>query len=141
MRLSNLVFFAIILLLFTGCGSDKKEEKETTITKEDVLLGKWDAQWIKTDPEEGFTGRQLKMNGRMEFTKNRVNITVYGFDGCIFFSDTVVSKLKWKIEDNVIRFIDLSDDQGLPYNIESFSNDKIKLSLMEDIYIDLEKVN
>lgn len=141
MRLFNPVFCTVILSFLIACGSSKKEEKNKTaaIPKEEIILGSWNAQWTKANPEEGFTGNQLKMDGKMVFNEDGVKITVYGFDGCIFFADTVVSNLKWKIEDSVIRFIDLSDDQGLPYNIESITNQEVKLSLMEDIYITLKR--
>jgi len=140
-KLSNLLLLILAVLLISGCGSKQEGSEGQSANISESILGTWQAKWNKTQDEKGFSKDQLKMNGKMEFDEDHVHITVYGFDGCIFFSDTVTSKLKWKIEDSVIRFIDLSDDQGLPYNIEQFSDDKMKLSLMEDIEITLAKQN
>lgn len=134
--LINLSFFILLFAVFLTVGCSKNESKE------EIILGKWKAHW-ETQPDESFSGiegENLKMNGEIQFMENgKVEISAYGFDGCIFSDDTLNNILNWKLDDTVLRFIDKNDDHGLPYAINELSKNKMHLTLLEDINLTLSR--
>ena len=132
-------FLLLSLFFIISCSKSTNENQNSETNPNEMILGNWHAKWEKIKEEEGYLASGHHMDGSMVFTENQVEITAFGFDGCIFFADTAISRVKWKIENDVLRLIDFSDDQGLPYNIEQFGPDEIKLSLMDDVFITLNK--
>ena len=130
-RLSIITFS---FLLFDACSPEK--------SREEMIIGEWQAHW-ETKPDESFpnlVGDDLQMNGLIKFDEDgKVEISAFGFDGCIFSDDTMTNVLNWKIEDTVLRFIDNGDDHGLPYNIQKFSKAELHLTLLEDINLTLTR--
>jgi len=133
--LKSYIRLASFLLVFMfGCNSEKN--------KQDEILGIWQAHWeTKFDdnmPE--LSSEHLKMNGIINFMSDgKVEISAYGYDGCIFSDDTLNNTLNWKMDDSVLRFIDSGDEHGLPYTINKFSSNELKLTLLEDISLTLTK--
>lgn len=126
--------FCVLFLFVTGCSSKK--------SKNDTLIGEWNAHWETTADESlpGIDGDNLKMNGDIKFMNNgKVEISAYGFDGCIFSDDTLKNTLNWKLDDTVLRFIDNGDEHGLPYTINKFTNNELQLTLLEDIKLTLSR--
>ena len=127
-------FFIFTLLFLFHCSPKE--------SKDELILGKWDAHW-ETKPDENLPnliGDNLKMNGVINFMADgKVEISAYGFQGCIFSDDTLKNLLNWKIEDSVLRFIDVDDEHGLPYNITKFNNRELQLTLLEDINLTLSR--
>ncbi len=139
MKHMNSFNLKILLILFTvlfinGCGFNKSNHEK--------ILGNWNAHW-ETKPEESLPEMKLEnlnMDGQIIFEKDgKVTITAYGFEGCIFSSDTLVNTLNWKLEDTVLRFIDSGDQQGLPYAIKKFTNQELHLLLLDDIKLNLSR--
>ena len=69
----------------------------------------------------------------------KVEISAFGYDGCIFSDDTLKNILNWKLDDTVLRFIDQGDDHGLPYTINKFTDTEMQLTLLEDINLTLSR--
>jgi hypothetical protein len=127
-------FLSIVLLSMNSCSPQK--------SKEELIIGEWKAHW-ETQADEslpGLIGDNLKMNGMITFQDDgKVEISAFGYDGCIFSDDTLKHILSWKIENSVLRLIDSGDDHGLPYTINKFSNDELHLTLLEDINLTLSR--
>jgi len=120
------------LITLTGCShSDNKEAS---------IIGEWKANW-ETKADESFSEiatENLRMEGIIRFNPDgKVEISAYGYDGCIFSDDTLRHVLNWKLDDSVIRFIDEDDDHGLPYTINKFTRSEMHLTLLEDISLTL----
>jgi hypothetical protein len=126
-----LIFIFFSSLVF--CTSEKSNEE--------LLLGEWNAFWETSgDGFDNLAKEDLTMNGVMLFDETGiVTIKAYGHDGCIFSADTLTHQLNWRIEGEVLRFVDQKDDQGLPYNIQRLQENEVKLKLLEDIYLTLSK--
>jgi len=124
----------ILLFILNSCGFKK--------SKEETIVGEWKAHW-ETLPDEslpGLNGDDLKMNGALNFKEDgKVEISAYGFQGCIFSDDTMKNILNWQMDDSVLRFIDEGDDHGLPYKISKFGQNEIVLTLLEDINLTLSR--
>ena len=82
------------------------------------------------------------MNGKFEFgQEGNVTISAYGHQGCIFSSDTLVHSLNWDLKnDTILNLLNENDVHGMTYSVLNLSADKMKLQLMEDIFLDLEKI-
>ena len=141
MKRNNFLRFSIpILSVFAlvvgGCGTEKSREQE--------IVGEWSAHW-ETKFDESMptlSEENLTMNGVINFKPDgKVDISAYGYEGCIFSDDTIKNTLNWKIDDSVFRFIDSGDDHGLPYTITKFSNKELELTLLEDISLTLQRNN
>ena len=105
------------------------------------IVGSWKAYWeAKINDLSDVKAENLKMEGDIQFFKDgRVEISAYGYEGCIFSYDTLKNILNWKLDDNTLKLIDGDDNQGLAYSIVDFSNDHMKLSLLDDINLTLVK--
>lgn len=130
----TLPLVSLLVLMIYGCEVKNSKEKE--------IIGEWHAYW-ETKADESIStenGANLKMDGRINFMQNgMVEIVAYGYEGCIFSDDTLTNTLNWKIDDEVLRFIDNGDDNGLPYAINKFSNQELQLTLLEDINLTLRR--
>ena len=129
-----ITYIPAILLIIYGC-SPKKDKAQQ-------IIGEWKAYWETTDVDQpaGIEAKNLKMNGLIRFMENgKVEISAFGYDGCIFSSDTLTNTLNWKLDDTLLRFIDSGDEHGLPYTIQKFSSDELHLTLLQDISLTLER--
>ncbi|NJN25987.1 MAG: hypothetical protein HC819_08465 [Cyclobacteriaceae bacterium] len=137
MKRNNFLWFSlpvlsILTFAIAGCESKK--------TKDQAILGEWNAHWqTKIDAGlPGLTQESLSMNGLINFKSDgKVDISAYGYEGCIFSDDTIKNTLSWKMDDTVLRFIDAGDDHGLPYTITKFTDEELQLTLLEDINLTL----
>lgn len=131
---SVFAFSFFILSILAGCSGNKAKEK--------TILGQWNAHW-QTEADAslpGLTDENLHMTGVINFMEDgKVEISAFGFDGCIFYEDTLMNTLNWKISDSELRFIDQGDDQGLPYTIKQFSSTELHLTLLDDINLTLSR--
>ncbi len=125
---------SVIIISLVGCQNNQSKEKK--------IIGEWDACW-ETKAGDGIqeiAHDNLKMNGTINFKDNgEVEISAFGFKGCIFSDDTLKNILNWKIDDTVLRFIDGNDELGLPYNINKFTNQELHLTLLDDINLTLSR--
>lgn len=127
------LYLPAALIMISSCSSDTKSKS--------AWLGEWDAKW-ETDPTsfEGIEGiTDFTMNGKITFDEHQVNIKAYGFEGCAFGVDTLDHSLFWKVKGDTLMLINSEDTPGMDYRIEEMTEDKIKLQLLEDIFLTLEK--
>lgn len=134
--MNKIFLFGLITLFIFSCTSGEKDSVSE-------WEGEWNATW-ETDPAsfgdiEGFT--HFTMPGKITFEKERVNIQAYGFEGCAFGPDTLNHSLFWKISNDSLILTNDENTPGLVYQIKEASNEKIKLQLMEDIFVTLEKAS
>lgn len=130
----TLPVLSMMYLSLTGCDSTPNKEHE--------IVGEWRAHW-ETKADESFSelkAENLQMEGIIKFNSDgKVEISAFGYEGCIFSDDTLRNTLNWKIDDSVIRFIDNGDEHGLPYTINKFTNNEMRLTLLEDINLTLRR--
>lgn len=122
------VFF---LYVFASCSSDKTSDWQ----------GEWQATW-ETDPAAFATlgsSVDYTMNGKVTFDEDQVNIKAYGYDKCVFSKDTLDHTLHWKVSNDSLILINDMQTPGMVYLIKEKSDEKIRLQLMDDIFLTLNK--
>ena len=126
----------IIGFLISSCTADTNDSNESP------LVGQWKATW-ETNPDKmefQIDPSKCKMNGEVRFKENGlVEIVAYGYDGCVFMTDTMMNNLNWKISGDTLQLSAENDPFGLPYLIKELKNEKASLVLMEDIAVNLYK--
>ncbi|MGK7397027.1 MAG: hypothetical protein ACNS62_20795 [Candidatus Cyclobacteriaceae bacterium M3_2C_046] len=122
-------------MIYGSCEGPGKE-------KEDILIGNWEAEW--NTPAESYPmadQNKLSMKGQIKFDPNgMVEIQAYGYEGCIFMSDTMKNELNWRINGDTLSLVGPGEDFGLPYTIREARQNIVKLVLMEDIALTLKKI-
>ena len=129
--------FVIPFLAFIACSSPSNE-KDTNRSSE--WNGTWTAEWEtppKSYPE--MKDMEFYMTGRFAFTSDSLTKTVNGYPGCIFAVDTLSHTQAWHISGDTLFLINYPGTTGMTYQIVSKSADRIKLQLMEDIFITLSR--
>ena len=132
MKRSILIFFIASIFLFS-CTDNKSSQ----------LYGEWDVQWV-TDPAsypDVDASMNFTMNGKFTFDKNgKLTIDAYGYEYCIFGSDTLSHSLNWRLEnDTLLSTFNDKDKHGISYQVSEISDNKVKLQMMEDIFLHLTK--
>ena len=81
------------------------------------------------------------MNGEMNIKANgKITINAYGYKNCIFGADTLIHTLNWEVpSDTVLNLTNDGDKYGIPYAILEMANNKVKLQLVDDVYLFLTK--
>ena len=129
------ISFVVIMISAFSCTSTPEK------TKNQSLVGNWDVQWI-TYPEEGMEADptiNLTMNGKMYIYQDSISVHAYGYEGCIFGADTLMHTLNWSVSGDTLNLINVGDDFGIPYVIKEISTDKVKLQLVEDVFLFLKR--
>lgn len=126
----------VTMLLFSMNACDSKTNTKVQ------LIGEWSARW-ETNSNKNLGeihNNNLFMDGIMKFMENgMVEISAYGYEGCIFSDDTIKNVLKWKMDDSVLKFIDSEAESGLSYDIKKFADSELQLTLLEDISLTLRR--
>ncbi len=128
----HIVILALVIL--ASCTNSTSERPEG-------WDGEWTATWV-TDPAsfEGIDGiTDYTMPGKVTFNGDQVNIKAFGFEGCVFSKDTLDHSLTWKVSNDSLILINDEDTPGMVYTIKEKTDSKIRLQLMEDIFLNLEK--
>lgn len=124
-----------VLLFFSQCSLEKD-------TNQSYLNGTWDAEWflVDEDMQQMFTAREITMNGYVVFDQNMMaEITAFGFEGCVFASDTAMNRLKYNFQDSILNLTNDEKDIIFSYKVKEKLPDKLTLELMEDILLTLRR--
>ena len=129
---SNIIVSLILMSFLISCGKDKSEQ----------LTGAWKVQWVTdpssyndVDPSTNFT-----MNGKFTFdTDGKLTIDAYGHENCIFSNDTLSHSLNWELKNDTLNTFNDKDIHGISYRILELSDDKVKLHMMDDIFLHLTR--
>lgn len=130
---------AFIVICICACSSDKGSEEKSKLAE--TVVGDWNVQWI-TSADKGMNtdSINLTMNGKMLIKEdNQITIEAYGYRGCIFGTDTLIHTLNWEIKGDTLNLKNPNDVFGIPYVIKESSDQKIKLQLLEDVFLFLSK--
>ncbi len=123
-----------IVLMLNACQNSSE--------KENGVVGDWKVQWV-TYPEKGTDpdpSINLTMNGKMEIKKDgKITVHAYGYKGCIFGADTLVHTLNWSVVGDTLNLTNEGDEFGIPYIIKESSDQKMKLQLVDDVFLFLTK--
>lgn len=136
-QLTSFVIAACMLL--SAC--DASKEKTAKIS--DALVGDWKVQWITYPDKNAPVNDSINytMNGQMNIKENgKITINAYGYKNCIFGTDTLIHTLNWEIpSDSILNLSNDGDKYGIPYIIRDLAENKVKLQLVEDVYLFLTK--
>ncbi|SMD34635.1 hypothetical protein SAMN04488029_2109 [Reichenbachiella faecimaris] len=126
-------------LAFYACNSSN----ENTSKVSESLVGDWKVQWI-TYPDQSAPSNDsinYTMNGEMNILGNgKITINAFGYKNCIFGTDTLIHTLNWEVpSDTILNLTNDGDKYGIPYTIIELAENKVKLQLVEDVYLFLTK--
>lgn len=129
--------FVISFLMFIACSSPAEEK---TANRPSEWYGSWKAEW-ETPPESypEVQDMEFYMTGIFDFTADSLTKTVNGYPGCIFAIDTLSHTQSWYISGDTLFLLNASESAGMTYRIASKSDERIRLQLMEDIFVTLSK--
>ncbi|MCC5931777.1 MAG: hypothetical protein JJU28_21200 [Cyclobacteriaceae bacterium] len=128
-----LPFLTTLALIWSSCLS--KEKNADT-----MLLGEWHATWNGSGEVSDEMEEALTMDGKISFfADGTAIIEAYGYKGCAFTCDTLTTHINWKLDNQVLRFLENDDAFGLPYTIEKINSQSIELALIDDIRLSLTK--
>ncbi|MEO9868980.1 hypothetical protein [Ekhidna sp.] len=126
--------FFIPFLLIVACTSEKEYNRPSE------WQGTWTAEW-ETPPESypGVEDMEFYMDGNFNFTTDSLTVTANGYPDCIFNIDTLSHTQSWYVSNDTLFLLNEPDTPGMTYKIASKSENRIKLQLMEDIFVTLTK--
>ncbi len=129
--------FLIPLVAFIACNTTADEK---TSNRPSEWHGSWQAEW-ETPPESypEVQDMEFYMTGVFEFTEDSLTKTVNGYPGCIFAIDTLSHTQSWYVSGDTLYLMNASESAGMTYRIASKDNERIRLQLMEDIFVTLSK--
>lgn len=110
-------------------------------SEEETIQGIWQAKWTTDPVGYGELAGELKfeMDGLFDFEEDQLTISAYGYAGCVFGVDTLSHTLTWQVSGDTLALRNTSDELGIKYKILNQTHSKIKLQLLEDIFITLSK--
>lgn len=127
-------FVLFFVLVLSSCESGKEKKQS--------LVGNWDVQWVTYPDKETpmDPSINLTMNGKMDIKPDgKITISAFGYENCIFGKDTLVHSLEWEMLGDTLNVKNKGDEFGMPYKILEASDSKVKLQLVEDVYLFLTK--
>ena len=135
MRRFFITISGVLVLIFNQCTPEKDSEA-------DYFTGTWKAEWYLVDEQMhgSFTRSEITMNGLVEFYENQsIEITAYGFEGCVFASDTARNKLHYEFQDSLLNLVNKEKEVVFSYKVKEKLPQKLTLILMNDIQLTLSR--
>ena len=124
----------VLLVVLSACGGSSEK---------DAWEGKWRAKWETDRNAFGYEGIPadyiFTMDGEFEFEGDKVTISAFGFDKCIFQTDTSIHTQSWEISGDTLELQNEPDDIGFQYKVLDKTENMIRLQLVDDIFITLSK--
>ncbi len=106
--------------------------------KGDNLTGTWKARWEMVPPTLDAKG--YNMEGKIIFFEDyTVEITAYGYEGCVISADTIQHALQWKKSGDTLKLFNEGEESGLDYVIEKQTENEVRCRLIDDISLVLTK--
>ena len=135
MRRFFIIISGVLVLTFNQCAPENESE-------ENYFTGTWEAQWYLVDEDMHgmFSESEITMNGQVVIDRDHtVEIIAYGFDGCVFASDTATNTLHLEFQDSVLNLTNKEKEVVFSYSIKEKLPDKLTLQLMDDILLTLSR--
>jgi len=135
MRRFFIIISGVLVLTFNQCAPEKESE-------ENYFTGTWEAQWylIGKDMHGMFSESDITMNGQVVIDRDQtVEIIAYGFEGCVFASDTAMNTLHFEFQDSILNLINKEKEVVFSYRVKEKLPDKLILLLMDDIQLTLSR--
>lgn len=124
----------LLIVIASACGGT---------TEKDAWDGKWKAKWETDRNAFGYEGLpsdySFVMDGEFEFAGDKVTISAFGYDKCIFQTDTSVHTQSWDLAGDTLELQNQPGEVGLQYRILERTDAIIRLQLVDDIFITLSK--
>ncbi|MEP1033976.1 hypothetical protein [Ekhidna sp.] len=129
--------YFIPLLVFVACVSPVDENKANRPSE---WHGNWNAEW-ETPPESypEVQDMEFYMTGLFAFTEDSLTKTVNGYPGCIFAIDTLSHTQSWHVSGDTLFLMNGPESTGMTYLVAAKSSERIRLQLMEDIFVTLSR--
>jgi hypothetical protein len=126
--------FLLLIVIVASCGSPSEK---------DAWQGQWEAKWETDKNGYGYEGLPddyvFEMTGTFDFSGDQVTITANGFDKCIFQTEVSTHTQSWEIRGDTLELQNQPGEIGLQYRVLERTEDKIRLQLVDDIFITLTK--
>lgn len=135
MRRFLIVISGVLLFLLYQCKTGKDPSGS-------YFDGEWQAQWLLLDDEirQMFSEADITMNGRVVFHDGEhVEITAFGFEGCVFASDTARNTLTYEFQDSLLNLMNSAQEVVFSYTVRERLPDQLTLVLMDDILLTLHR--
>lgn len=133
------LLIGLLFLTLSSCDPAKERAKEIS----ESLVGDWKVQWVTYPDKNAPLDESINytMNGLMNIeAEGKITINAYGYKGCIFGTDTLIHTLNWEVKsDTVLNLTNDGDKYGIPYTIKELTDSKVKLQLVEDVFLFLTK--
>jgi hypothetical protein len=106
----------------------------------DDWQGNWQAKWeMSRNAYPEMQNLQFEMDGVFAFKGDEVTVSTYGFEGCIFQTDTSSHTQNWEVKGDSLRLYSAENSTGIYYKILEKKPEYIRLQLLDDIFITLGK--
>ena len=139
--MKNLLWMILIILVSAfqpAKEAASENEADDEAYQASTLIGAWNAEWsttLEAIPEA--KDAALTMNGTYNFSEDSVWIELYGYEGCLFYQDTLTNRIRWSLSGDTLSLISEDNTPSITYDVRSLSKDKIELVLLGDIFITL----
>ncbi|WP_424962738.1 hypothetical protein [Ekhidna sp.] len=130
----------LILVIFIAAFACSSPSNEKTSNRPSEWHGNWKAEW-ETPPESypEVEDMEFYMDGSFVFTADSLTVTANGYPDCIFNVDTLSHTQSWYVSNDTLFLVNDPESPGMTYRVASKSEDRIRLQLMEDIFVTLSK--
>jgi len=130
----------IYFLMIVSIMACSRSATEKTTNRPPEWVGTWKAEW-ETPPESypGIEDMEFYMNGAFVFTPDSLTVTANGYPGCIFNVDTLSHTQSWFVANDTLFLVNNPKSPGITYKIVDKKEDRVKLQLLEDIFVTLTR--
>jgi hypothetical protein len=135
MRRFFIIISGVLVLILNQCAPERESEAN-------YFTGTWQAEWylIDEDMHGIFSESEIIMNGQVVIDQYQtVEIVAYGFEGCVFASDTARNILQFEFQDSVLNLINKEKEVVFSYRVKEKLPEKLTLLLMDDIQLTLSR--
>ena len=135
MRRFFIIISGVLVLIFNRCAQETESDAN-------YFTGTWEAEWYLVDEDMHgmFSDSEIKMNGQVVIDQDQsVEIIAYGFEGCVFASDTARNKLNFEFQDSILNLVNKEKEVVFSYRVKEKLTEKLTLLLMDDIQLTLSR--